>query len=97
MVEHDERVSHHQREVRHADRVGVRRSERLDGAHEVVCEHADRSARERRQPLHRSRPEALELSGRQRVWVPALAQRPAQHLARSDADERVTADAAVVG
>ena len=74
VVEHDERVGHHQREIRHADRVWVRCAQRLDGAHQVVGEHAHRPARERRQPFDWRRPEALEFGGRQCVGVAGIAQ-----------------------
>ena len=49
VVEGDEHVGEHQRHVGQAERVGVRLAERLDGAHEVVAEEADRAAGERRQ------------------------------------------------
>ena len=49
VVEHDERVGEHQREVGQAERIGVRLAERLDRAHEVVGEEPDRAAGERRQ------------------------------------------------
>ena len=97
VVEHDQRVGQHQRQVGHADRVGVRLAERLDGAHEVVGEHADRAAGERRQVRERRGVEAVELRGGERVRVAGIAERPAQHLARAEADERVAPDAALVG
>src|SRR6201999_355485 len=37
--------------------------------------------------------DARDLLGRELVWVAPIAQRPAQHAARSDADERVAAHA----
>ena len=49
VVEGDQHVGDHQRHVGQADRVGVGLAERLDGAHQVVAEEADRAAGERRQ------------------------------------------------
>ena len=49
VVEDDEHVGEHQRHVGQPERVGVGLAERLDGAHEVVAEEADRAAGERRQ------------------------------------------------
>ena len=98
VVEHDQRVGQHQRQVGDAERVGVGLAERLDGAHEVVGEHPDRAAGERRQvgaAARRRKPRQL-LRG-QRVRIAGIAERPAQHLARAEADERVAADAALVG
>ena len=68
-------------------------AERLDGAHEVVAEEADRAARERRHVGQRRLRVALDLRLGDRVRIAAVAQRPAQHLARAHADERVAAHA----
>ena len=71
--------------------VRVRVAQRLDGAHEVVAEEPDRTARERRAVGQRRLRVALDLRLGDRVRVAAVAQRPAQHLARAHADERVAA------
>ena len=93
VVERDERVREHQREVREPDRVRVRRAERLDGAHAVVAEEADRAAGERRQAGDRRLAVALDLGGRERVGVAAVGERPAHDAARPVADERPAPDA----
>ncbi len=48
VIEDHQHVGQHQRHVRQPEQVGVRLAERLDGAHEVVAEEADRAAGERR-------------------------------------------------
>ena len=57
VVEGDDQLRDHQRQVGEAERVGVRLAERLDGADEVVAEQADGAAGER-QPLGIGEPEA---------------------------------------
>ena len=93
VVERDERVGQHQREVGQPDRVLVRRPERLDRAHAVVAEEADRPAGERRQVRQRRLALALHLGGGERVRVAAVGQAPAHDAARAVADERPAADA----
>ena len=97
MVERDQHVGQHQRQIREPERVRIRLAERLCGAHEVVREHPDRAAGERRQVVQRRRLEAAELVRGERVRVTVVAERPAEHTARPEADERVAADAALVG
>ena len=95
VVEDDQHVGEHQRHVGQAERRrGWARRACLDRAHEVVAEVADRAAGERRQ-RRATAPgvNARDLLGRERVGVAAVAQRPAQHLARAHADERVAPDA----
>ena len=55
VVEDEQHVGDHQRHVGQPERVGVRLAERLDRAHQVVAEEADRAAGERRQALDRRR------------------------------------------
>ena len=93
VVEGDERVGQHQREVGQPDRVLVRRAERLDRAHAVVAEEADRAARERRQAGQRRLALALHLGGGERVRVAAVGEAPAHDPARPVADERPAPDA----
>jgi hypothetical protein len=93
VVEDHEHVGEHQRHVRQADGVGVGLAERLDGAHEVVAEEAHRSAGERRRVGERGLAERTDLLLGQRVWVAAVAQRPAHDLARAHADEAEAPDA----
>ena len=57
-------------------------AERLDRAHAVVAEEADRAAGERRQAGQRRLAVALDLGGGERVRVAAVGQRPAQRRAR---------------
>ena len=71
VVEDDEHVGEHQRHVGQAELVGVRLAERLDGAHEVVAEEADRAAGERRQVGQRRLALARDLGGGERVRVAA--------------------------
>ncbi len=87
----------HQRQVGDADRIGVRLAERLDRAHQVVGEHPHRAAGERRQIGQRRRPEPAELGPDERIRIARIAKRPAQHLPRAEADERVAADPALIG
>ena len=107
VVEDEQHVGDHQRHVGQPERVGVGLAERLDRAHQVVAEEADRAAGERRQVLDRGEPEAGEALGDRGVGVrrlavlpPCLAEdpvAPAQHRARADADEGVAADLALLG
>ena len=69
MVEGDDRIGEHEREVGHAERVGVGIAQGLDGAHEVVGEHPDGASGERRQARQRGGPVAAEFLGGQRVGV----------------------------
>ncbi len=97
VIEHDQRVGQHQRQVGEAERVRVGLAERLHGPHQVVGEHPHRAARERRQVGLRRRPVATQLGGGERVRVAGVAQRPADDLARPHADERVATDATLLG
>ena len=97
MIEHDQRVGQHQRQVGNADRVWVWLAELFDGAHEVVGEHPNRAAGEWRQVGQRRDIEAAELCSGQRVRVARIAERPAQHAAGPEADERVAPDSPLVG
>ena len=72
---------------------GLGVAERLDRAHEVVAEEAHRAAGERRRVGHRRLVEAGDALGRERVGIAAVGQRPAQHRARAEADERPAPDA----
>ncbi len=92
VVEGDERVGEHERHVGQAHRVGVGRAERLDRAHEVVAEVADRAAGERRQVRVAGQARAPDLLGGERVRVAGVAERPAQHVAGPEADERPAPD-----
>ena len=58
MVEGEHHVGDHQGHVGKAERVGVGLAQRLNRAHQVVAEEADRAAGERRQALDRGRAEA---------------------------------------
>ena len=93
VVEDHEHVGEHQRHVRQPDGVGVGVAQRLDRAHEVVAEEADRAAGERRRLGERRLAEGADLGGGQRVGVAAVAQRPAHDLARAHADEAEAPDA----
>ena len=74
VVEDDEHVGEHQRHVGQAEHVRVGLAERLDGAHEVVAEEADRAAGERR-PVGERRLAVLgDLGGGDRVGVAAVAE-----------------------
>ena len=97
VIEHDQRVGQHQREVGNAELVRVGLAERLDRADEVVGEHADGAAGERRQVGQRRRAEPAQLGLGQRVRVTGIAERPAQHVPGTEADERVAPDPALVG
>ena len=108
VVEDEQQVGDHQRHVGQAERVGVGLAERLDRAHQVVAEEADRAAGERRQALDRGELEGGRGArrpprrGRRRRWTArrsALGEHavaPAQHRARPEADERVAADLALL-
>ena len=93
VVERDERVREHQRQVGQPDRIRVRRAQRLDGAHAVVAEEADGAAGERRQAGDRRLAVALDLVRRQRVRVAPVGEHPAHDAPRPVADERPAADA----
>ena len=84
VVEHDEHVGEHQRHVGQAERVRVRLAERLDRAHEVVAEEADRAAGERRQ-VRAAAPGGSGATSRggERVRVAVVAERPAHDRARA--------------
>ena len=89
----DEHVGEHQRHVGQAELVGVGLAERLDRAHAVVAEEADRAAGERRAVGERRLAVLGDLGGGDRVRVAAVGEAPAHDLARLDADERPAADA----
>jgi hypothetical protein len=74
------------------DGSGFGSPERLDRAHAVVAEEADRAARERRQVGQRRLAVARDLRGRERVGVAPVRERPAQDAARLVADERPAPD-----
>ncbi len=74
VVEDDERVAQHQGHVGQAERVGVRRAERLDRADEVIAEEADGPAGERRQPGERSLTVALDGFGGHGVRIALVAE-----------------------
>ncbi len=82
VVEGDQRVGQHQRHVGQADGIGVGVAQRLDRAHEVVAEVADRAAGER-------------AAGRDaaRAWWP----RPPRRPARRDRRDRPATSAAPAG
>ena len=93
VVERDQHVGEHQRHVGQAEHVGVRLAERLDRAHAVVAEEADRAAGERRAVGERRLAVLGDLGGGDRVRVAAVGEAPAHDLARLDADERPAPDA----
>ena len=97
VIERDQRVGQHQREVGQPDRIRVGRAERLNRADQVVGEQAHRATGERRQVGQGRDPQAAELGLGERVRIALVAERPAQHLARAKADERVAPDAPLVG
>ncbi len=93
MVEDEQHVGQHERHVRQPDGVGVRLAERLDRAHEVIAEVADRAAGERRHVRPRRLAVARDLLGRERVRIGRLVtEGPAHDLARAHADEAVAPD-----
>jgi hypothetical protein len=86
VVEDHQHVGEHERHVRQADRVGVRRAERrLDGPHEVVAEQPDGAAGERRQVVERGLAVTADLLGGDRVRVARIAEVPADDLPRTQA------------
>ena len=93
VVEGDERVGQHERQVGQPEPVGVGLAQRLDRAHAVVAEEPHRAAREGRQAGQRRLALALHLGGGERVGVAAVGQRPAHDPARAVADERPAAHA----
>ena len=93
VVEDDEAVGEHEREVGQPELVGVGVAERLDRAHEVVAEEADGPARERRQVAQRRLAVAADLARGELVGVALVAQRPAHDGTWAQADERVAPDA----
>ena len=98
VVEDDQHVGEHQRQVGHADRVGVGLPERFDRAHEVIAEHAHRPSGEGRQVGQRRLVVARHGGRGDLVRVAGVPERPANHLAGPEADERVAAHAlALIG
>jgi hypothetical protein len=107
MVEGEKHVGDHQRHVGEAQGIRVRLAQRLDRADEVVAEEPDSPADERRQPVDRRQPEALQVLGHGAVGIggeaigPArLGEHPlvpAQGRSRPDPDERVAADLPLLG
>jgi hypothetical protein len=64
VIEREQDVGDHHGEVRQPELVRVRLADRrLEAAHEVVAEHPDRAARERRQAVERGEPVAADLVG----------------------------------
>jgi hypothetical protein len=74
VVENDQRVGEHQREVGDADRVRVGVAERLHRAHEVVGEHTHRATREGGQIGERCGPESPQCVGSERVRIAGVAE-----------------------
>jgi hypothetical protein len=74
VIERDQRVGQHQRQVGRADRVRVRLAQRLDGADQVVGEQTDGAPGEGRQVGQRRRPEPAEFRRRQGIGIAAVAQ-----------------------
>ena len=72
VVEDEHHVGDHQRHVGQPERVGVGLAERLDRAHQVVAEEADRAAGEGRQALDRRQPVAVQVLGDGRVGIGRL-------------------------
>ena len=64
VIERDQRVGQHQRQVRQPDRVGIGRAERLDRPNQVVREQPHGAAGERRQVGQGCDAEPAELGGR---------------------------------
>ena len=110
VVECEHHLAHHQRQVGKPERIRIGRAEVLDRAHEVVAEDADRPAGERRQLVAVGKPVAVEQPGDRTVGIvlvglldpvalvdgqPAL--RPADHRVRAEAEERVAAEAPLLG
>jgi hypothetical protein len=69
VVEGEQQLADHQRHVRQAERVRVRRRERLDGAHQVIAEKADRAPGERRQGLGFGQAKVAQPGGHRPVGV----------------------------
>jgi hypothetical protein len=102
VVEGEQHVGHHQREVGDTDVVRVRPADRrLEPAHEVVPEQADGATRERRQVRQLGQAVARELLGDRLVRVVELARlavhgqdAPVEpdHAAGLDAEERPAAE-----
>ena len=110
VVEGEHQLADHQRQVRQAERVRVRRAERLDRAHQVVAEEADRAAGERRQQVRLGDGELGQRLGDGAVGVRdgaahhladlgpgQRAVRPAQLEPRAEAEERVAPEAPLLG
>jgi hypothetical protein len=94
VVERQQHVGHHQRQIGDADVVAVRLADgRLGAADQVVAEQADRAAGERRQPLQRGDPEAVQLLGHCRVGIRVVAERHPDRRARVHPEERPAPDA----
>jgi hypothetical protein len=89
VVESEQHVGHHHREVGHADvvRVGLAHA-RLGRSGEVVAEHAHGAAGERGQPLQRGDPVAGELGVHQPVRVAVHAALDPDDRTRAEAEER---------
>ena len=69
VVEDEQDVGDHQRQVGQAERIGVGRAERLDRAHQVVAEQADGATGERRQAGHFGHAVLLEVVGDRPVRI----------------------------
>ena len=97
VVEDHESVGEHQGQVRNSDRVGIRLTERLDGADQVVGEHPDGATGERGQVGELGGLKPVQLGLRDRIGIAAVAIGPAQDVTGAKADERVAAHAALFG
>ena len=74
VVEREQHVRDHHREVGHPELVGTPGPHaRLERAHQVVTEHPNGAARERRQPVELRQAVATELAGHGRVGVLVVA------------------------
>jgi hypothetical protein len=94
VVEGEQHIRDHQREVGDAEVVGVRLANgRLGRAHQVVAEQAHGAPRERRQALHRRQPVLLELLRDGLVGIVGIARVHADHRARLHAEERPAPEA----
>ena len=88
MVEDDERVGEHQRHVGQAERIRRGIAEGLHGADEVIAEESDGAADEGRRVLASAPDWCGQALRSDRVRVASVGERPAEHRARAEPDER---------
>ena len=97
VVEGQHQARDHQRHVGQAERVGVRRVQRLDGPHQVVTEEPDSAAVERMGGVERCDPLGADEIVREPIRVAVVPERPPQRPMGHETEVRVAPKPPLLG